>query len=87
VDSKTPGFDDPQCTFRRAGIEQADEFAHAIEKGGVSGSTPDRKDHYAGAGSRRVAEHLAEITAQCDERSAFVLAHLKQCLVRHPTQP
>lgn len=47
----------------------------------------DLQYHDSGAHGRRVAEHLAKIAVQCDERSAFVLAHLKQCFVRHPTQP
>ena len=48
---------------------------------------PELEDHDAGGGSGWVAKYLAEITVQCDERSAFVLACLEQCLIGHPAQP
>jgi hypothetical protein len=48
----------------------------------MAGPRSDLEDHDAGAGSRRVAKHLAEIAIQCDERSAFGRAHFEQCLVR-----
>jgi hypothetical protein len=87
VDSQTPGFDDPQCAFRRPRTEYDEEFSHAIEKGGMCGPRSDLEYHYAGAGGRRVAKHLAKITIQCDERSAFALAHFEQALVCRSPQP
>jgi hypothetical protein len=48
---------------------------------------PELEYHDAGGGSGWVAEYLAEITVQRDERSAFVLACLEQRLVRRPAQP
>jgi hypothetical protein len=53
----------------------------------MAGPRPDLEDDYAGAGGRRVAKHLAKITIQSDERSAFALAHFKQALVCRPPQP
>ena len=48
---------------------------------------PHRQYHNAGAASRRITQHFAKITIQCDERSAFLLAHVKQYLVYRPAQP
>jgi len=47
----------------------------------------DLEYHYAGAGSGRVAKHLAKVAIQREERSAFGRAYLEQCLVRRPSQP
>jgi hypothetical protein len=52
----------------------------------MGGARPDLEYHYAGAGGRRVTKHLAKITIQCYERSAFAPAHFKKCLVCRPTQ-
>ena len=62
---------------------------------------PNLQYHNAGAASRRITQHFANPRAlnhrsvasdtrgpiQCDERSAFLLAHLKQYLVCRPAQP
>ena len=48
---------------------------------------PNRQYHNASAASRRITQDFAKITIQCDERSAFLLTHLKQYLVCRPAQP
>lgn len=53
----------------------------------MCGSRPDLEYHHAGARGRWIAKHLAKIMVQCDERSAFTLAHFKQRLVSRPAQP
>jgi len=50
----------------------------------VRGPRPDLEYYDAGAGSGRIAKHLAKIAIQRDERSAFASAHFEQCLVRRP---
>jgi hypothetical protein len=66
VNSYTAGFDDPQCAFRRPRTEHGEEFSHAIEEGCMRDPRTDLEHHYAGAGSGRVAKHLAKITIQRD---------------------
>jgi hypothetical protein len=52
----------------------------------MCGPRPELEYHDAGAVGGRVAKHLAKIMIQCDERSAFALAHFEHCLVCRPTQ-
>ena len=59
----------------------------SIEEGCVCGTRPELGYHDAGGDSGWVAEYLAEITVQRDERSIFVPARLEQRLVRRPVQP
>ena len=87
MDSKTSRFDDSQCAIRRPRAENNEEFSYAIEEGCMGRPRPDLEYHDAGAGSERVAKHLAEIAVQRDERSPFSRAHFEQFLVRRASQP
>jgi hypothetical protein len=58
----TAGLDNPQCAVRRPRPKYGEEFSHAIEEGCMRGPRTDLEHHYAGAGSGRVAKHLAKIT-------------------------
>src|SRR6266403_2966233 len=86
MDSKTSGFDDPQCAIRRPRAENNEEFSYAIEEGCMGRPRPDLEYHDAGAGSGRVAKHLAEIAVQRNEGSLFSRAHFEQSLVRRASQ-
>ena len=66
VNSYTAGLDNPQCAVRRPRPKYGEEFSHAIEEGCMCGPRADLEHHYAGAGSGRVAKHLAKITIQRD---------------------
>ena len=84
MDTQAPGLDDPQCPLRRPSLKDPQEFLYSIEEGCVCGPRPELEYHDAGGDSGWVAEYLAEITAQRDERSIFVPARLEQRLVRRP---
>jgi len=47
----------------------------------------DLEYHYAGATGWRVAKHLAKVTIQRNECSAFAPAHFEQRLVGRPAEP